>query len=132
MYPDADNGLIEGNIFRSVNDVAILFAGKGDGAADNTVVSGNVIALTREEFNVDTLTGQSSPSNFSGNVVRDNCAITQLTLNDNPDGSGIKAAMPGMTLSGNITADPLFDSQDCIKAGTACAAKFTGPASNTY
>jgi hypothetical protein len=132
MYTDPDRGLIEGNVFDRCNDVAVHFSGRSGAATNDVTVSGNVIAHTREEYNVDTYTGQTTASAFSGNVVRDNCAITTLDLNDNVDRSGIQAGMPGATLLGNVAADPQLDEQSRIKAGTPCAAKFTGPSENTY
>lgn len=127
MYTDTDRTLIEGNVFYRCNDVAIHFSGRnGDAANDNRVLN-NVAAYTDEDDNVNTFTGQTKSSVFSGNVVRDICAVTRMNIRDSPEGSGIQPNMPGASVSGVVVADPQitgsFASGTARVTNPACAAK---------
>ncbi len=71
LYPDADRTLIANNLIAG-NGEGIIFSGDGSLTSDDNVVRDNIIANSRDRYNVEYYYGESS-ARGSGNVVTRNC-----------------------------------------------------------
>jgi parallel beta-helix repeat protein len=73
LYPDADRTLIDGNLIVG-NGEGIIFSGDGSLTSDDNVVRHNVIANSRDRYNVEYYYNRST-SRGTGNVVTRNCIL---------------------------------------------------------
>ena len=138
MYPNADNGLIERNIFAYNGGAAVHFSGKGTQTSDNNVVRNNVITHT-DDWNVDAFEGQLAagvkfPQNeVNRNEFVDNCVYAGPRTTDAQTG-GIEPTSPGdrdyFYSSGNVIASPLYEDPPsgnfALMPGSPCAPILAG------
>ncbi len=119
IYPDADDSIIEYNVFDG-NNWGVHFGGSTSLRSERNVVRHNIISNTQNRHNVD--------SNWdgavgTGNVVEENCL-----WNGNPGNLG---GSGGYTATNNTVADPQFvdrlNGDFRMNAGSPCAQK--GPRS---
>ena len=73
LYPDADRTLIDGNLIVG-NGEGIIFSGDGTLTSDDNVVRNNVIANSRDRYNVEYYYSRPS-TRGTGNVVTRNCIL---------------------------------------------------------
>jgi parallel beta-helix repeat protein len=73
LYPDADRTLIDGNLIVG-NGEGIIFSGDGSLTSDDNVVRNNIIANSRERYNVEYYYNRPS-THGTGNVVTRNCIL---------------------------------------------------------
>jgi parallel beta-helix repeat protein len=98
FYPDAQGTLVAHNVIDG-NGSGIIFSGElGFASSDNTVRD-NVITNSVLRYNVESWWASGNPVG-TGNVASHNCVFNGKQ--GNFDGGS------GYTLSGNVTADPLF------------------------
>ena len=73
LYPDADRTLIDGNLIVG-NGEGIIFSGDGPLTSDDNIVRNNVIANSRDRYNVEYYYSRPS-TRGTGNVVTRNCIL---------------------------------------------------------
>jgi parallel beta-helix repeat protein len=71
LYPNADGSRIVGNVIDG-NGRGITFSGEYGVTSSNNVVEGNVIANSKDRYNIESWFARGTPIG-QGNVVRDNC-----------------------------------------------------------
>lgn len=138
MYPNADNSLIEKNIFAYNGGVAVLFGGRGTQTSDNNLVRNNIITHS-DDWNVGAFEGQLAAGvkfpqdEASRNEVVDNCVYPNSRTND-PQVGGMEPTSPGdrdyFYSSGNVIASPLYEDPTsgdyALMPGSPCAPIFAG------
>jgi hypothetical protein len=82
LYPAARRSRVTGNLMWD-NGGGVVFGGDGGSASSGNVVSGNVIAASRQR---PELTGSFGGPIGRGNVARHNCLAPGLEANDNESG----------------------------------------------
>jgi hypothetical protein len=110
LYPNADNSLIEKNIFADNGGVAVLFSGKGTQTSDNNLVRNNIISHS-DDWGVGAFEGQLAAgvkfphSEARRNEVVDNCVSPRSQM------GSIEPTSPGdrgyFYSNGNVIASPL-------------------------
>jgi beta-glucanase (GH16 family) len=105
LFPNAQRTHVANNTLDANGD-GVLILGGGPLASSNNVVERNVITNSTRRDNLATLWPDSGPIG-TGNVYRDNCVWGDADGDRDADGDGgIKPRMEGVTLAGNLVADP--------------------------
>lgn len=96
LYPSADDTVVTHNVIVDSGQSSVIFASDQDPGtgrmSDNNTVAYNVLANSAHN-GIDVYWGESGQG--VGNVARDNC------MSGNSQG-GLHAALPGISLSGNV------------------------------
>jgi parallel beta-helix repeat protein len=113
LYPDARATLVAGNVINN-NGGGVIFAGEGDEASSDNLVTGNVISNSVNTYNLESWWGGAVGT---GNVATKNCLWGGA--------EGNIAEEVGFTAYDNLVAPPKFVNEEGgdlrVHSGTACA-----------
>jgi parallel beta-helix repeat protein len=106
LYPDAQGTLIRGNIIDG-NGEGIIFSGRGAVASSHTIVERNVIANSKERWNVESSWDQTTKIG-QRNFVHDNCVWATNSDDYYNQNGGINPKEVGFDAANNLVAHPMY------------------------
>jgi parallel beta-helix repeat protein len=116
LFPDSQGTIIEYNVIDG-NGEGVIFSGADGYASSNNTVRFNIIANSRDRYNVESWWAAGNPVG-TGNLATQNCLFNGALGNVDPYD-------PGFTATSNTIANPLFVDRGSknfnLQSGSPCA-----------